>query len=259
MKKLIIIPLFLILSIFGFLDFQNTKRNGKKPFFSIKKETDDMNTYYGLFFKMNQCKLNNKYIVTNIFQKEHKDFCQKESDFTFENGIYINKNHIRIKKQDINLLSIYYSKEEIDYMTNKDLKSKIEYLKHQNAIHKNQEIKFNNTEQKIIDAIDKKSNIYHYFDQTDLKSFKIINLGSIGYYESESDIRYIQVSYISECYSNTYHCDNLSSANKTNIETDNYFVFLIKINMNTYDDIEIMNGISVPFLSDWKTTDFKIE
>lgn len=118
-----------------------------------------------------------------------------------------------------------------------------------NIIEKN--IKFNEKEQKIVDAIYKEFENSNYFDYSNLKSFEIVNLQLYGYYESESNILYIRVEYKSECKDGTYDCDNLALDKKYSLANNEPFFFFIKIDTNSYNYIERIYGISSSMNSDW--------
>lgn len=121
------------------------------------------------------------------------------------------------------------------------------------------QISFNKNEQKIIDMIYKKLNIYDSFDKNNLKSFKITGLKSFGYYESTNNIHYIIIEYYVVCNDNTYNCDNLAIDKKYSIENEQPFIFWIKADIINYDYIERIDGVSVPIDSDWVSTNSKIE
>lgn len=120
------------------------------------------------------------------------------------------------------------------------------------------ETKFNEKETKIIDAIYNKFNVYSYFDNSNLKSFEIISLENYGYYESESNVIYVKVHYEIACNDETYDCDNLGRYKDINGSPENPY-FFIKIDMNTYDSIEKINGISAHINSDWVSKAERIE
>lgn len=116
------------------------------------------------------------------------------------------------------------------------------------------ESKFNDLEKKIIDSIYNKSNIYTYFDTNNLESFEIVELQKLGYYQKEKNIIYIIAKYNSSCKDNTYKCDRLDN-NKENKP----FSFIIKINTNTFDILEITNNFAAHINSDWVNDYSKIE
>lgn len=118
---------------------------------------------------------------------------------------------------------------------------------------------FNDIENKIIDAIYNKLNVYKYFDQDNLETIEITKLISVGYYESEKNIRYIQVVYIPKCKDGTYSCDRLSTNLQYNYNVEGPFFFYIKIDMSNYEYIERIDTIAAHINSDWKQTDSKIQ
>ncbi len=129
-----------------------------------------------------------------------------------------------------------------------DTKKEVKELK-DNIIEKNTE--FNKKEQEIVDAIYKEFESSNYFDYSNLKSFEIINLQLYGYYESTSNILYIRVEYNSECKDGTYDCDNLALDKKYSLSNNEPFFFFIKIDINNYNYIERIYGISASMNSDW--------
>ncbi len=123
-----------------------------------------------------------------------------------------------------------------------------------NTIEKN--IKFNKKEQEIVDVIYKEFESSDYFDYSNLKLFEIVNLELYGYYESKSNILYIRVEYKSECKDGTYDCDNLAIDKEYSISNNEPFAFFIKIDINNYNYIERIDGISAHINSDW-VADYK--
>lgn len=121
-----------------------------------------------------------------------------------------------------------------------------------NGSDKNEE--FNEKEQKIIDAVYEKIDSPNYFDYSNLKMIEITNLQLYGYYKSQNNILYIRVNYNLECKDGTYNCDNLAK-DKSNIP----FYFFIKVDTNNYNHLEIIDGISVNFNSDWLSDSSRIE
>ena len=115
---------------------------------------------------------------------------------------------------------------------------------------------FNEKEQKIIDTIYKKLNYSKYFDKENFKKFNIIELQSYGYYKSESNILYIRVNYNSECKDGTKSCDKLHGIN---FSDNDFYYFFIKIDIDTYDYMEVIDGISASIDSDWTQTPIKIK
>ncbi len=120
-------------------------------------------------------------------------------------------------------------------------------------------VKFNEKEEKILNAIYNKLDIYNYFDRSNLKSFEIVSLQSFGYYKSESNILYIRVNYNSECNDNTHNCDKLAQNFKNNISEEKFLYFFVKVDIDTYKFIEVIDGISASIHSDWISTDEKIK
>lgn len=118
---------------------------------------------------------------------------------------------------------------------------------------------FNEKEQKIIDAIYNNSDINNSFDKSKLSSFEIIDLKNYGYYKSEDNILYIRVRYKSTCSDGTHDCDRLALNLKNHILEEDDLFFFIKINIDTYDDIEIIDGISVHINSDWVSKNERIQ
>lgn len=114
-------------------------------------------------------------------------------------------------------------------------------------------IKFNKKEQEIVDAI------YTKIDK--LESFEIVSLTLYGYYKSKSNVLYIRVEYNSKCKDNTYDCDHLSGRfeKEHSLEENKPFFFFIKIDIDNYDDIEIIDGISAHINSDWVQDYSRIE
>lgn len=147
------------------------------------------------------------------------------------------------------------------YNVNKQLNSNTELNDREldnNIESTDEEAKFNEKETKIIDAIYNKFNVLSYFDNSNLKSFEIISLENYGYYESESNVIYIKVHYKIACNDETYDCDNLGRYKDINGSPENPY-FFIKIDMNTYDSIEKINGISAHINSDWVSKIERIE
>lgn len=118
--------------------------------------------------------------------------------------------------------------------------------------------KFNEIEDKIINAIYNEPKIWERFDKDNLNSFEVLQLKSSGYYKSKPNIRYIIVEYLSSCKDGTFNCDNLDK-NKTLLKEDGFLLFWIAIDMNTYSILDIMTGISVSTNSDWIPTEYKIK
>lgn len=114
-----------------------------------------------------------------------------------------------------------------------------------------EKVDFNEKEQKIVDAIHKKFDNSYYFDNSNLKLFEILKVQLYGYYQSESNILYIRVEYKSECKDGTYDCDNLALDKKYSLSNNEPFFFFIKIDINSYNYIERIYGISAPMNSDW--------
>lgn len=117
-----------------------------------------------------------------------------------------------------------------------------------NSIEK---VDFNEKEQKIVDAIYKKFDNSYYFDNSNLKLFEILKVQLYGYYASKSNILYIRVEYKSECKDGTYDCDNLALDKKYSLSNNEPFYFFIKIDINSYNYIEKIDGISSSMNSDW--------
>lgn len=114
--------------------------------------------------------------------------------------------------------------------------------------------KFNEKEQKMVDAVYKKIDSPDYFDYSNLKAIEITNLQLYGYYKSQSNILYIRVNYNLECKDDTYNCDNLAK-DKSNVP----FYFFIKVDTNNYNHLEIIDGISANINSDWVSDSSRIE
>lgn len=123
------------------------------------------------------------------------------------------------------------------------------------------EIKFNKKEQEIVDSIYKKIDKLESFDKINLELFEIISLKLYGYYKSKSNVLYIRVEYNSKCKDSTYNCDHLSDniGKSHSLEENEPFYFFVKIDINNYDDIEIIDGISAHINSDWVQDYSKIE
>lgn len=122
-------------------------------------------------------------------------------------------------------------------------------------------IKFNKKEQEIVDAIYTKIDKLESFDKSNLESFEIVSLTLYGYYKSKSNVLYIRVEYNSKCKDNTYDCDHLSDniGKSHSLEENEPFYFFVKIDINNYDDIEIIGGISAHINSDWVQDYSRIE
>lgn len=122
-------------------------------------------------------------------------------------------------------------------------------------------IEFNKKEQEIVDAIYKKIDKLELFDKSNLESFEIISLKLYGYYKSKSNILYIRLEYNSSCKDRTYDCDHLSDniGKSHSLEENEPFYFFVKIDINNYDDIEIIDGISAHINSDWVQDYSRIE
>lgn len=112
---------------------------------------------------------------------------------------------------------------------------------------------FNEKEQKIADLIYNKLNIYSYFDTDNFDSFEILNMESYGYYESQSNIKYVKVIYESKCKDGTNDCDELSIYNTHNFtpNEDEPLFFYVKVDVDTLDYIEKIDGIAAHINSDW--------
>ncbi len=120
-------------------------------------------------------------------------------------------------------------------------------------------VEFSEKEKEIINAIYNNSKINNCFDQSKLTSFEIIGLENYGYYKSKNNILYIRVKYRSSCSDETHDCDRLALNLRYHILEDEDFYFFIKINIDTYDDIEIIDGISVNINSDWVSKNERIQ
>lgn len=107
--------------------------------------------------------------------------------------------------------------------------------------------------------INTKLNLNQYFKAGELKSFEIINLSKFGYYESEKDILYVTVYYTLKCKDGTYSCDYLDNNKVSNVESNQPFDFLIKVDVENFDFIEKINGFAAHINSDWKSDTGRIE
>lgn len=110
---------------------------------------------------------------------------------------------------------------------------------------------FNETEKHIIDLVNNKIKILEYFDQDNLEEFKITDIWGDGYYASSDNIWYLQVNYEFKCKDGTIKCNHVR---KFLSEDDSLYAFLVKIDLNDRNFIEKINGLSIPFESDWVST-----
>ena len=127
MKRKLIIILICFISIFliVFIDYSVAKSNKNKPLFSIKKVNEDeqVEVYYGLFYKSYKCLSDEEiYVTKNIFSNINNNFCPKKYTIDFKNGYYINNNNVKISKEDYEKLNQFYSVDRIIDMTEDDLK-----------------------------------------------------------------------------------------------------------------------------------------
>lgn len=126
MKKfcLLFCSIIITLIIISFIDYKLALNNKTKPLFSIKEniQEDQVEIYYGLFYKLYKCLAEDEhYISTSIFSNYKKNICPKSFKLNFENGYYINKNNIRIEKENFEHLKNFYSIDEINNMTQDDI------------------------------------------------------------------------------------------------------------------------------------------
>lgn len=142
----------------------------------------------------------------------------------------------------------------INKVLSKDLK-----LDNQNNASNNEEVveKFNDKEREIINLIYDKLDILQYFNQDNLKSFYIKKMFEFGYFESKSNVRYLQVNYEFECSDGTKTCNNLIHPNYIN--EGNSSAFMIKIDLEDNSYIEKIPGFSTSPDSDWIQTIKRIE
>lgn len=118
---------------------------------------------------------------------------------------------------------------------------------------------FTPKEQEIMTLIYNKLNILDYFDKDNLESFEITSFYNYGYFESKSNIRYIQVNYEFTCKDNTYNCNHLDSRIAYRDEYTSFFCFHIAIDLNDKDYIEIDPEFTIYFNSDWVSPGGRIE
>lgn len=126
MKKVLIIICSSIILIFSilFIDFLVAKSNKNKPIFSIKKvnEEEQVEVYYGLFYKSYKCLSDEEiYVTKNIFSNINNNFCPKKYTIDFKDGYYINNKNVKISKVAYEKLNQFYSVDKIINMTENDL------------------------------------------------------------------------------------------------------------------------------------------
>lgn len=118
---------------------------------------------------------------------------------------------------------------------------------------------FTPKEQEIMTLIYNKLNILDYFDKDNLESFEITSFYNYGYFESKSNIRYIQVNYEFTCKDNTYNCNHLDSRIEYREQFYEFFCFFIAIDLNNEEYIEITKVPTRYIYSDWVCPGGRIE
>lgn len=124
MKKLKKIFIFLIIFILlfacsAYIDYYIVKTKNTIPRISVKKEiNDNLIVYNALMYRVWYCKINGKYTIGDYKDSDAVCFSKDSYD---EEGNYTNNENVLIKKEEINLLSNYYTSGQISTMTKEDL------------------------------------------------------------------------------------------------------------------------------------------
>ena len=132
-------------------------------------------------------------------------------------------------------------------------------LDNQDPISDKEEVveKFNDKEKEIITLIYDKLNILQYFNQDNLESFHIKKMFEFGYFESKSNVRYMQVNYEFTCSDGSRNCNNLDYT-PSSYEFNSYS-FMIKIDLDDSSYIEKIPGFATTLDSDWVAEIRRIE
>lgn len=112
---LIIVGILVLISVFAYIDFFNTKANNTSPKMSIKEEIDENTIVYkALFYKVWYCKSNKVYTIGDYSDRDV--ICPR--DYSYDNGYYTNEQGIKISKRDLQLLTNdgVYTSEMIENM-----------------------------------------------------------------------------------------------------------------------------------------------
>ncbi len=108
-----------------------------------------------------------------------------------------------------------------------------------------------NIDENLVKLIYERGNILDYFDQDNLEYFEILDIINFGYFESKSNIRYMQVNYDFKCKDGTRSCNLLDSR----IEyKEDFFSFKIGLDLTDEEYIEINPQIIIHINSDWVST-----
>lgn len=128
----------------------------------------------------------------------------------------------------------------------KEEKTSTENLKEESEKKKRNE----NLDEDLVNLIYEKGNILDYFNQDNLEYFEILNIINFGYFESKSNIRYMQVNYDFKCKDGTRSCNLLEER----IDYIEFFSFQIAIDLNNDKYIEINPEYTIHINSDWIST-----
>ena len=101
------------------------------------------------------------------------------------------------------------------------------------------EIKFTPTEKYLANKIKDEFERQKYVDSQKTKSFKIIKFQQYGYFKSQSNIRYIYVTYEYECKDETMNCINIPYVYNYEDKT-----FMIVIDLNDQKYLKFQKGFS---------------
>lgn len=257
-KKLIIIAVFILIVVIGIVAVLSYKKHlNSKRYETIKIEIEE---------------------EAKRYLKVSHPYCTPGSgSFTMnEDTLLVQWAMDKRKLLDVNGKSYCKTRIEVTCVANNELDTDV-YIKckdyedenysnweerGQNEGHTTnafEKVSFNDKEQKIINLINTKLNLNQYFKAGELKSFEIINLSKFGYYESEKDILYVTVYYTLKCKDGTYSCDYLDNNKVSNVESNQSFDFLIKVDVENFGFIEKINGFAAHINSDWKSDTGRIE
>lgn len=126
-NRRLLVSLFAVFCFFAVLfsvfiiDFSNSIKNNKVPYFSIQKRNEykQVTLYYGLFYKAWRCDNGNTALTYGKYNDDI-GYCDIVPKYD-ENGVFVNPNKVKMTQSQINIIKTYYFDNYIYFKSEKEL------------------------------------------------------------------------------------------------------------------------------------------